>query len=102
MDSTLREHLTQPGRLCYWQRAIELYASLQAYTPSLARRPRAFPLDALNIMCRIRDQPIVCYYNVRLPTEGAPPGYECAKPIPNERPGRFEECWYKGAQPPAL
>jgi hypothetical protein len=53
-------------------------------------------------MCRIRDQPIVCYYNVRLPTEGAPPGYECAKPIPNERPGRFEECWYKGAQPPAL
>ena len=96
------EHLTQPGRLCYWQRAIELYASLQAYIPSLARRPRAFPLDALNIMCRIRDQPIVCYYNVRLPTEGAPPGYECAKPIPNERPGRFEECWYKGAQPPAL
>lgn len=95
------EHLTQPGRLCYWQRAIELYAKFQAYTPSLARRPRAFPLDALNIMCRIRDAPVVCYYNVKLGAEGPPPGYVCEKPIDRDA-GRFEVCAYQGAQPPAL
>ena len=94
------EHLTRPGRLCYWRRAIELYATLQDYKPSLARRPRAFPLDALNIMCRVRDAPVVCYYNIRF--SGAPPaGYVCKKPVPND-PKRFEECWYRGSQPPAL
>ena len=102
------EHLTQPGRLCYWQRAIELYASFFAYTPSLAHRPRAFPLDALNIMCRVRDAPVVCYYNVKFgrlrgstQAEAPPKGYVCEKPVAGD-PGLYEECWYRGSQPPTV
>ena len=64
------EHLTSSGRLCYWQKAIEQYAAFLDYTPSLARRPRAFPLARLNLMCRIRDAPVVCYYNVHPPRGG--------------------------------
>ena len=37
------------------------------------RRPRAFPLGRLNIMCRERDAPNVCYYNVRPAGKNAPP-----------------------------
>ena len=93
------EHLTQEGRLCYWQRAIELYASFLAYKPSLASRPRAFPLDRLNIMCRIRDAPVVCYYNVHPPSRGAPipPGYECERPVPGVK-GAYEECTWRGTR----
>jgi len=97
-------HLTMPGRLCYWRKAIEHYAALQAYTPSLARRPRAFPLERLNIMCRIRDAPVVCYYNVHPDGRGRAPmpdGYRCEKPIRGLN-GSFEECWYRGSQPPAV
>ena len=96
-------HLTQPGRLCYWKRAINEYAKLLDYKPTLRTRPRAFPLDRLNLMCRIRDGPVVCYYNVPPPKRGSPPipeGYKCEKPIANWN-GSFEECGYAGSEPPA-
>ena len=74
--------------------------------PSLEQRPRAFPLDRLNIMCRVRDAPIVCYYNIKPPsakgvTARLPEGYDCQKPVPGSQ-GAFEECWYKGRQPAAI
>ena len=91
-------HLTRPGRLCYWARAIRDYASLVDYAPSLARRPRAFPLDRLNIMCRVGDAPNVCYYNILYTVaRPLPAGYECEKPVPDVS-GAFEECWYRGAR----
>lgn len=94
------EHLTQPGRLCYWQRAIEHYAALLDYKPTLRSRPRAFPLDRINFMCRIRDAPVVCYYNIHPPGRARqrapiPDGYVCEKPVPGAN-GSFEECWYRG------
>ena len=96
------EHLTQPGRQCYWERAIREYtASFLDYAPNLASRPRAFPLDRLNLMCRIRDAPVVCYYNVRPGSHPLPEGYECEKPVPNSS-GWFEECWYRGTRRPAV
>jgi hypothetical protein len=52
------DQLTQRGRLCYWRRALAEYSSLLGYAPSRARRPRAFPLARLNIMCRVRDGPV--------------------------------------------
>ena len=96
-------HLTQPGRLCYWRNAIEHYTRLLAYTPSLERRPRAFPLDRLNVMCRVRDAPVVCYYNVHPPRGRTPlpAGYECTKPVSGVE-GAFEECWYRGDQQAAV
>jgi hypothetical protein len=97
-------HLTQPGRLCYWKRAIEEYAQMLAYTPTLDSRPRAFPLERLNLMCRMRDGPVVCYYNVHPPGRRRTPlpaAYTCDKPVPNVN-GSFEECWYRGGQPAAL
>lgn len=97
-------HLTQPGRLCYWRKAIEAYAAFQAYKPSLASRPRAFPLDRLNLMCRVRDAPVVCYYNVHPPGRGRTPlpdGYVCDKPVHGVN-GSFEECSYRGDQPVAV
>lgn len=94
------EHLTEPGRLCYWHRAITEYAaSFMDYAPSLASRPRAFPLERLNLMCRIRDGPVVCYYNVR--PGPAVPGYECARPVPGVN-GSFEECVYTGGRKAAV
>jgi protein glucosyltransferase len=95
------EHLTQPGRLCYWRKAIELYARFLDYKPSLTKRPRAFPVDRLNFMCRIRDGPVVCYYNVLAKGTPLPPGYRCDRPVPGIN-GSFEECWYRGGQPAAL
>ena len=98
------EHLTQPGRLCYWRRAIELYAeAFVTYKPSLARRPRAFPLERLNLMCRIRDAPVVCYYNIKPQGRGPPlpRGYTCSKPVLGVN-GSFEDCEYRGTHPPAL
>ena len=98
------EHLTQPGRLCYWRLAIEEYtASFVAYEPLLSKRPRAFPLDRLNIMCRIRDAPVVCYYNLppRHSSAPIPKGYACEKPVPGVN-GSFEECWYRGTEPAAI
>lgn len=96
------EHLTQPGRLCYWRRAIEEYAPFLAYTPTLAKRPRAFPLERLNIMCRVRDAPVVCYYNVKAHGLRMPPGYQCERPVPGGPNGSFEECSYKGSQQAAV
>ena len=97
------EHLTQPGRLCYWRRAIGEYTkSFLGYVPSLAKRPRAFPLDRLNIMCRIRDAPVVCYYNIKAHGLPLPPGYACEKPVPGAPNGSYEECWYRGTQVAAI
>lgn len=94
-------HLTRPGRLCYWRRAIQTYARLfQAYTPQLSRRPRAFPLRRLNIMCRVHDGPTVCYYNIKPHGPPIPPGYVCEKPVPGVN-GSFEECHYRGTAAPA-
>lgn len=87
------EHLTQSGRLCYWRRLLRAYAELTDSVASLAERPRAFPLARLNIMCRERDAPNVCYYNVH--AGPLPKGYACHKPVPG-REGMFEECWYEG------
>ena len=89
------DQLTQAGRLCYWRRALAEYAALLGYAPSRARRPRAFPLARLNIMCRVRDGPNVCYYNVR--PGAALGGYRCARPVPGWE-GAFEECAYEGAE----
>lgn len=44
-------------------------------------------------MCRERDAPNVCYYNVH--AGPLPKGYACHKPVPG-REGMFEECWYEG------
>ena len=88
------EHLTQHGRLCYWRRLLRAYAELTDSVASLAERPRAFPLARLNIMCRERDAPNVCYYNVH-PGPPLPKGYVCHKPVPGVK-GSFEECWYEG------
>ena len=87
------EHLTQSGRLCYWRRLLRAYAELTDSVATLAERPRAFPLARLNIMCRERDAPNVCYYNVQ--AGPLPKGYACHKPVPG-REGMFEECWYEG------
>ena len=95
------EHLTSHGRLCYWQRAIEAYTPFLAYRPSLANRPRAFPLDRLNIMCRIRDGPVVCYYNVKPRGPPIPEGYRCERPVAGVN-GSYEECWYRGTSAAAL
>ena len=92
------EHLTQHGRLCYWQRLLRAYAELTQDVAPLSARPRAFPLARLNIMCRERDAPNVCYYNVLPPGRGGPPlpkGYVCHKPVPGVA-GAFEECRYEG------
>ena len=46
-------------------------------------------------MCRERDGPNVCYYNI-LPEGKGPPlpkGYVCQKPVPGMK-GWHEECWY--------
>ena len=94
------EHLTRPARACYWRRAIVEYSRFMGYVPSLARRPRAFPLERLNLMCRIRDGPVVCYYNVKPPGPALPDGYVCEKPVPDFK-GAFEECWYRGKRPAA-
>jgi hypothetical protein len=88
------EHLTQSGRLCYWRRLLRAYGELTDSVASLAERPRAFPLARLNIMCRERDAPNVCYYNVQAGSP-LPKGYACHKPVPG-REGMFEECWYEG------
>ena len=97
------EHLTQPGRLCYWHKAIAEYTnSFLGYVPSLAKRPRAFPLDRLNIMCRIRDAPVVCYYNVKANGPPLPPGYVCEKPVPGAPNGTYEDCAYRGRQAAAI
>ena len=91
------EHLTLPARLCYWRKAIDEYAaSFLAYAPTLDTRPRAFPLDRLNIMCRVRDGPNVCYYNIKAKGLAIPAGYRCEKPVPGQN-GSFEECWYRAA-----
>ena len=95
------EHLTQPARLCYWRKAIEAYAPFMGYTPSLEDRPRAFPLERLNIMCRIRDAPVVCYYNILARGPPVPQGYRCEKPVPGAPNGSYEECWYRGDEPAA-
>lgn len=87
------EHLAQSGRLCYWRRLLRAYGELTDSVVSLAERPRAFPLARLNIMCRERDAPNVCYYNVQ--AGPLPKGYACHKPVPG-REGMFEECWYEG------
>ena len=86
------DHLTSPSRLCYWRKAIEHYAEAfhrgggagsgrasrdgeqgDSSPISLERRPRAFPLDRLNIMCRVRDARIVCYYNIKPPSAKVSP-----------------------------
>ena len=41
-----------------------------------------YDIDRLNIMCRIRDAPVVCYYNVKAHGLPLPPGYVCEKPVP--------------------
>ena len=51
-------------------------------------------------MCRIRDAPVVCYYNVK-PGPTLPDGYQCEKPVPNYA-GAYEECWYRGTREPAV
>ena len=81
--------------------AGEYTASFIDYKPSLASRPRAFPLDRLNIMCRIRDAPVVCYYNTRPTGLPMPPGYVCERPVPGVN-GSFEECTYRGTKPAAI
>ena len=91
-------HLTQPARLCYWRRLLRAYAAMTDDVATLAQRPRAFPLARLNIMCRERDAPNVCYYNIpTLPDAKLgpplPKGYVCQKPVPGLK-GWYEECWY--------
>jgi hypothetical protein len=95
------DFLTKPGRLCYWKRAIELYAPFLSYQPSLAKRPRAFPLERLNIMCRLRDGPNVCYYNIRPRGAPMPAGYRCERPVQGIN-GSFEECSYRGKSAAAI
>ena len=51
-------------------------------------------------MCRIRDAPVVCYYNVKPRGPPIPEGYRCERPVPNTRNRSFEECWYRGTLPP--
>ena len=62
---------------------------------TISARPRAFPLDRLNIMCRVRDAPNGCYYNVK--PGPALKGYSCTKPVPGWA-GAFEECRYVGLE----
>ena len=80
-------HLTQPARLCYWRRLLRAYATMTDDVATLAQRPRAFPLARLNIMCRERDAPNVCYYNVRPAGKNAPPlpTYPATSRCPAER-----------------